>query len=435
MGKALRQEVPRRAHSVWSPADGRPDPVAVLRAQDEGRVAELVPIRYGRMLVSPFTFYRGSAAVMAGDLSGSPDIGVRVQACGDAHVQNFGVYATPERHLVFDVNDFDETLPGPWEWDLKRLVASIVLDCRDAGWGDGVGADMVRSTVARYQQVLDRLAGLTTLEAQFALLDEQRFFDEHDDRAVRRRARKGLAKSRKRTNMQAWRKWVTTVDGAPRFVDDPPVLTRLSPEAEDRFHELFNQYRETLRDDRRHLLEQFRFRDVAHKVVGVGSVGLRAYVLLLEGRGDPDPLVLQAKEATTSVLAPHVGPSAYRRHGERVVVGQRLMQAASDPFLGWAPFGDRDFYVRQLRDHKGPSDQAPKPGLAAIEAAVTGGTLARAHARSVDPALLRGYAGRSGRFGEAMVSFAVAYADQAEADHHRLQQAAARGVIPIEAGV
>ena len=435
LGKSLRKTVRRSSHATWVAPSDRPDPVAVLRSQDVVRVPELVPIRYGRMLASPFAFYRGSAAVMAGDLAGTPDIGVNVQACGDAHIANFGIYASPERRLVFDVNDFDETTAAPWEYDLKRLVASLVLDAREAGWSDEVGCEAVITAVSRYRDVLERLAQSTTLEIQYALMDEERFFREKPDRKVAEQARRLLARAHRRTNRQAMRKLVKKVDSVPRFRRDPPLLTRLSPATEERFYDVMESYRKTLRDDRRHVLDQFHFRDVARKVVGVGSVGLRAYVVLLEGRGHPDPLVLQVKEATSSVLSPYVGPSGFDHHGRRVVVGQRLMQAISDPFLGWAPIGDRDFYVRQLRDHKGPTVRSSDPAVHLAECSIIGGTLARAHARSVDPALLRGYVGTGDRLAGALVSFALAYADQAEADHHRLEDAARRGLIPVEAGI
>jgi uncharacterized protein (DUF2252 family) len=435
LGKSLRGSVPRGDHAAWIPPPGRPEPVQLLRAQDTIRVPELVPIRYGRMLASPFTFFRGSAAVMATDLGNTPTIGVNVQACGDAHCQNFGIYATPERRLVFDVNDFDETLPAPWEYDLKRLAVSLVLDARDAGWGDGFGRDLVAEAAHGYQNVLRRLSGLSTLEIQYAMMNERRFFAADLDPKVAKAGRRNLAKASRRTNKQAFRKWVRRVDGTARFVHDPPLLTPVSPEVQASFEEGIALYASTLRDDRRHIFEQFRFVDVAHKVVGVGSVGLRSYVVLMQGRGENDPMILQVKEATSSVLTPLVGKSGFARHGERVVVGQRLMQAASDPFLGWAPFAERDFYVRQLRDHKGVSDRSSSKAVNRFEAATMGGTLARSHARSVDPALLAGYVGRGAIMAKSLVRFALAYADQAEADYEILDRAARRGAVPVERGV
>ena len=373
---------------------------------------------------------------MAADLAGTPTIDVNVQSCGDAHALNFGIYATPERHIVFDVNDFDETLPAPWEYDVKRLVASLVLDIRSLGWDDDRAREAIQVAMRRYREVLDELAELTTLQTQYAQMDERAFFREYTDPVTVRAASKMLEKARKRTNRQAARKWVKRVDGVPRFVDDPPLISRLPDEAIEQFHQLFDRYRSSLPDNRRHVLEQFRFRDVARKVVGVGSVGMRSFMVLFEGRGGRgDPLILQAKEATSSVLSPYVGRSGFDRHGQRVVTGQRLMQAASDPFLGWASFTDRDYYVRQLRDHKGPTDPTARWSVYRDEARIIGGTLARAHARSVDPALLRGYIGRNDRVAEAMVTFGFAYAAQTEADYEVLKAAAAKGVVSVEPGV
>jgi uncharacterized protein (DUF2252 family) len=387
------------------------------------------------MLQSPFTLFRGSAAVMAADLATTPTSGISVQACGDAHVGNFGVYASPERRIMFDINDFDETLPGPWEWDLKRLAVSLLLDTRDAGWSDGVGLDAVRQCVMRYQAVLDELAELPTITIGYEQLDGPRFLDLYGNKQTRKTLAKVLAKATRRTNEQAVRKWVRYEDGTPRFVDDPPLIEHLPAEQTEEFHQLINRYRTTLQSNRRHVLEQYRFRDVARKVVGVGSVGLRAYIVLMQGRGADDLLVLQAKEAVASVLSPYWGRSGFRRHGKRVVVGQRLMQAASDPFLGWAPFDARDFYVRQLRDHKGPSERLSTAATYHVDAQVVGGTLARAHARSVDPAVLRGYAGSSERFANTIASFARAYAAQVEADHEWISREVERRGLPIERGI
>jgi uncharacterized protein (DUF2252 family) len=387
------------------------------------------------MAESPFRFYRGAAAVMAWDLSRTLTTGVNVQACGDAHVLNFGGYASPERRLVFDVNDFDETLPGPWEYDLKRLVASVILDGRAHGFREDQAADAVRASVDRYQTVTRALAEMTSLDVHFAHIESRRFLATIDDPAMAKASRKFVRKARRRTNAQAFRRWVTRVDGRSRFIDDPPLLVRLPDQQVSGFHALYNAYRSALRGDRRHLLEQYRFRDAAQKVVGVGSVGLRSYVLLLEGRADPDPLLLQVKEAVSSVLTPYVGRSGYQRHGQRVVVGQRLMQAVSDPFLGWAPFADRDYYVRQLRDMKGPSDLPRKSSVFEASAALTAGTLARAHSRSVDPAMIRGYLGKAKAFREALVAFARDYADGAERDHERLVDAIRRGEVAAESGI
>jgi uncharacterized protein (DUF2252 family) len=434
-GKSRRKSVPRNDHAPWVSPHRRQDPLDILTSQDVGRVPDLVPIRYGRMLQSPFTFFRGSAAVMAADLASTPSSGINVQACGDAHVANFGVYASPERHLVFDLNDFDETLPGPWEWDLKRLAVSLLLDTRDASWSNDVGFRAVRDCVMRYQTVLDELSEIPTIAIGYEQLDEQRFLELYGSKQTRKVLSKTLAKARRRTQDQAVGKWVRRDDGSARFVDDPPVIEHLSAERTERFRDLMEHYRTTLQSNRRHLLEQYRFCDVARKVVGVGSVGLRAYVVLMQGRSQDDLIVLQAKEAVSSVLSPYWGRSGFRRHGKRVVVGQRLMQAASDPFLGWAPFADGDFYVRQLRDHKGPSERMSSASAYHVEAQVVGGTLARAHARSVDPAVLRGYVGTSERFAETIASFARSYADQVEGDYDQATREARRRALPIERDV
>jgi uncharacterized protein (DUF2252 family) len=434
-GRACRKVVPRNDHARWIAPDQRADPLDILRSQDTARVTELVPIRYGRMLQSPFTFFRGSAAVMAADLTTTPVSGINVQACGDAHVDNFGVYASPERRIVFDINDFDETLPGPWEWDLKRLAVSLVLDARDAGWGDEVGVDAARRCVMRYQTVLGELAVQPTIAIEYEQMDTSRFLDLYGDRSTRKVLKQVLAKATKRTHDQAIRKWVRVVDGSPRFVDDPPLIEHLSAEETDSFQQLVNRYRVTLQSNRRHVLEQYRFRDAARKVVGVGSVGMRSYLLLMQGRGPDDLLVLQAKEAVSSVLTPYWGQSGYERHGQRVVAGQRLMQAASDPFLGWAPFAEGDYYIRQLRDHKGPSDRFALASTYHVDAQLVGGTLARAHARSVDPAALRGYAGTTERFADTITTFALAYANQVEKDFERTTREFQRRGLPIERGV
>lgn len=434
-GRASRKKVPRRHHRDWSVPADRVDPLHILRQQDAVRVPELVPIRYGRMLQSPFTLFRGSAAVMAADLASTPTSGIKVQACGDAHVANFGVYASPERRIVFDINDFDETLPGPWEWDLKRLAVSLLLDTRDAGWSDDVGLRAIHDCVVRYQTVLDDLSQMSTIAIGYEQLDRRRFLDLYGTKRTVKALAKVIEKADRRTNEQAVRKWVRHEDGIARFVDEPPLIEHLPTEQTEEFQRLIDRYRSTLQANRRHVLEQYRFRDVARKVVGVGSVGLRAYIVLMQGRGPDDLIVLQAKEAVPSVLSPYWGRSGYRRHGKRVVIGQRLMQAASDPFLGWAPFADRDFYVRQLRDHKGPSERLSSAASYHVDAQVVGGTLARAHARSVDPAVLRGYIGTSERFANTITNFAHSYAAQVETDFEQITLDVQRKGIPIERGL
>ncbi|NNJ94316.1 MAG: DUF2252 domain-containing protein [Halobacteria archaeon] len=421
LGRSLRKRATPRDHAPWQPDPQRPDPVDILRSQEGDRVEELVPIRYGRMAASPFAFYRGAAAVMAWDLARTPVSGINVQACGDAHVDNFGVYASPERRLVFDINDFDETLPSPWEYDIKRMAVSVLLAARDQGWGDDVGVDSVRIAVRRYCTMLYRLSQMTTLDIHYAHAESSQLIEESEDPRFADALRGIVKKARKRTHLQTFRKEVTTRNGQLRFVEDPPLLVRLPDEEIDHFHSLFNRYRETLQDNRRHVLQKYRFRDAARKVVGVGSVGLRAYVILLQGRGDPDPLLVQVKQAVSSVLTPYAGRSGHQWHGQRVVVGQRLMQAISDPFLGWAPSAERDFYVRQLRDMKGQTGPADSAHVFEASMSLCGETLARAHARSVEPALLSGYLGKKGGpFVDSIVAFARAYADQSERDYERL---------------
>lgn len=429
-GRSLRAVVPRPSHGDWQADASRPDPLAILRDQERGRVEELIPIRYGRMLVSPFTFYRGSAAVMARDLDTTPTTGVNVQACGDAHIHNFGGYASPERRLVYDINDFDETLPGPWEYDVKRLAASILLDARDHGYDDLTALDSVRRTVRRYCDVIHDLSEAATLDIHYAQVEAERLLEDTDDPQVAKAIRHYADKAHQRTHLGAFRKFVTKAGGQLRFVEDPPLMVRLSDEMIEAVHQMFNAYRRTLPANRRHVLGQHRFRDAARRVVGVGSVGLRAYVVLLEGRGDPDPLFIQIKEAVSSVLTPTIGTSGYRNHGQRVVVGQKLMQAASDPFLGWARFDGRDVYVRQFRDMKGSIEPAPSVRVFHGGSALAGGTLARAHARSVEPAVLDGYLGTGKAFVEAITTFALAYAGQAKSDYKRLKRAVKDGDLP-----
>jgi len=388
------------------------------------------------MLQSPFTFLRGAPLVMADDLSRTPVSGIRVQACGDAHGFNFGLFATPERHLVFDVNDFDETLPGPWEWDVKRLAASVVVAGRVAGLQEHDCIDGVRHLARSYCGRLADLSEQTALEIHYRHIEaDQILARAHEE--TRAMVARGIEKARHRTSLQALDKLTRVVDGRRQIIEDPPLVHRLPDEEVDRLHRFLTRYRSTLDDDRRHLLSQYRFVDAARKVVGVGSVGTRCYILLLEGRIDRDPLFLQVKEAQPSVLEPYVGRSAYDRHGRRVVEGQRLMQWASDLFLGWANYGRHHFYVRQLRDMKGGGGEVATatPSLLEDYAFLCAGTLARAHARSSDPALLAGYIGGSDRFAEAIVGFAVDYADQTERDYTALVQAVRTGRVVAERGL
>jgi uncharacterized protein (DUF2252 family) len=462
-GKAARQRAPRADHDAWEASAARPDPVALLEGQAESRVPELVPIRYGRMLVSPFTFYRGAALIMASDLATTPSSGLNVQACGDAHLSNFGVFASAERNLVFDVNDFDETLPGPWEWDVKRLAASLAIAGRDRGFSDRQRADVVLASVAAYRTEMAKLATMRDLDVWYARMDIEKVFNDlgdelgltgkkHADKPlskVKARAEKALAKSRTRDSMQALEKLTEVVNGETRFVSNPPLLVPIeellsrsqSSLLTERMHDLLRRYRRTLQSDRRHLLNQFRFVNIARKVVGVGSVGTRAWVVLLVGSDGRDPLLLQAKEAQESVLAPFVGKSQYTNQGERVVAGQHLMQASSDIFLGWDQVEGidevkRDFYIRQLRDWKGSADtdQMIPEGMA-IYGRLCGWTLARAHARSGDRIAIAAYLGSGKSFGQAVASFSESYADQNQRDYEALQKAATDGRIVVESGL
>ncbi|MGW2277311.1 DUF2252 domain-containing protein [Streptomyces sp. NPDC001770] len=446
-GKAVRRRVPRSAHAAFEPSARRFDPLTVLETQSAARVPELVPLRYGRMTESPFRFYRGAAAIMAADLAGTPDSGITAQLCGDAHLLNFRLLASPERDLVFDINDFDETLPGPWEWDVKRLAASLVIAARANGFSDRERAHLVRASVRSYRESMVRFATMRNLEVWYAKIDEARL------RAVattqlaergRKNLDRALLKARTRDSRQVLAKLTEWSGGRRRILSDPPLvvpLTELVPEAEaveteEQFRILLRRYGRSLPSDRRALLSGFRLADVARKVVGVGSVGTRCWILLLLGRDDDDPLFLQAKEADTSVLADHVGTSRYRNQGERVVAGQRLMQATSDIFLGWerAEGFDgrrRDFYIRQLRDWKGiaePERMVPK-GMT-LFGEVCGATLARAHARSGDRIAIAGYLGRSDAFDRALGEFAETYADRNERDHAALVAAVRAGRLP-----
>ncbi len=427
-GRAVRKEVSRAALGDWTPSPDRPDPIAVLEESNRNRVPELVPIRYGRMLKSPFTFYRGAPAVMAWDLARMPSTGLNVQACGDAHLLNFGAYASPERRLVFDVNDFDETLPAPWEWDLKRLAASCAVAARTIGLTDQE-EPAVQAAVRGYAGQITRLSGMTTLDIRYAHIDLDSLTALIPDRSARRSIERFTEKTKSHTVLDALSKLTEVVDGQRRIVERPPLIVRFD-DLEDHIEvrNFFDGYAATLQDDRRHLLSHYRFVDAARKVVGVGSVGMRASIVLFEGRGALDPLFLQLKEAEASVLEPYAGSSTHENHGHRVVTGQRLMQATTDLFIGWSTFGGRDFYVRQLRDMKGSINLDRANGVTLTRYAyLCGGVLARAHARSVGPGLLHGYLGTGSAMSIAMVAFARAYADQNERDHAALVEAVRSG--------
>ena len=453
-GRATRAECPRSSHAGFELAPDR-DPVAILEAQASSRVPELVPVRYGRMLVSPFTFYRGAAAVMAHDLASTPRAGLRAQLCGDAHLSNVGGYASPERTLVFDLNDFDETLPGPFEWDVKRLAASFEIAGRDRDFTDLERTRAVLNVVRSYREWMRKLAEARNLDVWYARLDVETLERNlREQRATHQAANvaKAAEKARTKDSLKAFAKLTQEVDGEPRIVSDPPLIVSaadLAQEAGIQFerlegviHELFREYRETLQSDRRHLLEEFRMVDLARKVVGVGSVGTRCWIVLLLGRDGDDPLFLQIKEAQASVLEPYLGKSEYENHGERVVAGQQLMQATSDIFLGWLHSketldgAERDFFVRQLWDWKTSVDlDTILPEGLELYGEVCGFLLARAHARSGDRIAIASYLGKSDSFDRALAEFAVAYADQNERDHAAVRQAADEGRTAVREGL
>jgi uncharacterized protein (DUF2252 family) len=450
-GKAARAEVPRASHAVFDPPPDRPDPVALLAEQAPSRVAELIPVRYGRMMVSPFTFFRGAALPMASDLAGTPVSGLPVQACGDAHLSNFGLFGSAERHLSFDVNDFDETTPGPWEWDVKRLAASLEVAGRGNGFSGKERRQIVAAAVARYRRAMRSFAEMTSLDVWYAHMDMDQMRAQFDAQLRPRQRKivdKGLAKARTRDSMEEVGKLTRVVDGRLRIISDPPLLVpidELMAEQTDRtaieaqFSGLLGKYRRTLETDRRYLLDQFEFADLARKVVGVGSVGTRCWIVLMLGKDESDPLFLQVKEAQESVLCRYVGASKFANQGQRVVAGQRLMQASSDIFLGWQRIEagldgqQRDFYVRQLRDWKFSVDiENILPRGLRMYGELCGWTLARAHARSGDRIAIAAYLGGSAEFDQAITQFAAAYADQNERDYQSLVDAVASGRIAAE---
>ena len=429
-GKALRGKLARSAQGAWTPPPDRRDPVELLDALNRTRVASLVGIRYGRMAVSPFTFFRGAACVMAADLGGSPVTGLRAQLCGDAHLANFGVFATPERDPVFDANDFDETLPGPFEWDVKRLATSFVLAGRDLRHPERLSRRAARSAVMAYRSEILRYARLPYLETWYAHIDA-RWLPKEVNRWAVQTLERTLRKARRRTGYDAFPHLVVRVRGEYRIRDDPPLIVHDRATTLSRARVVFDAYRRSLPTERRTLLDRYVPVDCARKVVGVGSVGTECWVLLLLGDSDVlDPLFLQLKEADASVWEPFAGASRYRNHAERVVTGQHLIQHASDLFLGWSGGGSRDFYLRQLRDMKLSSDLATLSPRAFVgQAELCGGALARAHARTGDPAGIAGYLGTGSAFDEAVARFAVAYADQTQRDWRTLRRAIRRGRV------
>jgi uncharacterized protein (DUF2252 family) len=451
-GKAARSDAPRSSHGEWEPPQDRADPVGILEAQAETRVPELVPIRHGRMAVSPFAFFRGAAAVMAADLAGTPTSGLEVQACGDAHLSNFGAFASPDRSLVFGLNDFDETLPGPWEWDVKRLAASFAIAGRENGFKRKARLAVARTVARGYRESMREFAALSNLDVWYARLDLDSLLQvlhesgtELGSRAAKRVTHEA-AKARAKDRMRALDRLTHRVDGELRFVSDPPLIVPIEEllpaveagDVEARLLDALAAYRSSLSADRRHLLDSYRFRRIAHKVVGVGSVGTRAWVLLLTGAGDGDPLFLQAKEAAESVLEPYAGSSSFSNHGRRVVEGQRLMQAASDIFLGWCSAAgvdgrERHFYVRQLWDWKrSAAIETMEQEEMEIYARMCAWTLARAHARSGDRVAIAAYLGGGDAFDRALPEFAELYADQSERDHAALLGAIDSGRLAAE---
>jgi uncharacterized protein (DUF2252 family) len=464
-----RDRAPLSSHRGWAPAGGRPDPVGLLQDQDTTREPDLVPVRHGRMLVSPFTFYRGGAKIMAADLDRTPAAGLQVQLCGDAHLSNFGAFASPERRLLFDLNDFDETLPGPFEYDVKRLAASFTIAAQNNGFAKADTKAATLASVAAYREAMAGFAQMGTMEVWYAHLDEDQLMtglreaaaqaskakkgkkatkDAKVAKRAERTAEKTVAKARTRDSLQALSKLAELVDGQYRIVSQPPIVVPMreleatygmSPDEIQRaIHEQFRAYRATLQDDRRRLLERFQIVDVARKVVGVGSVGTRAFIALLQGRDQQDPLFLQVKEATASVLEDHLPMSRYKQHGERVVHGQRLMQAASDIFLGWTKGveANRYYYWRQLRDMKGSADvEAMVPVGLDFYAGVCGWTLARAHARSGDPVAIAAYLGKRDTFDRAVTDFAGRYAEQNERDFQAFSDAIRSGRLQALEGL
>jgi len=455
-GKDARKGTPLDTQDDWVPAADRPDPVALLEEQDATRDADLVPVRHGRMMVSPFTFYRGAAKIMAADLKGTPTAGLNVQLCGDAHLSNFGVFGSPERLLLFDVNDFDETLPGPFEYDVKRMAASFTIAARNNLFNKADARLVTHAAVTAYRQAMAGFADMGLLDTWYARLDEDQLLGgirasgvavKKAEKRALKTAEQNLAKARTRDSLQALSKLCEQVDGQYRIVSQPPVLVPardlaatygITEDPGEMIRGELRSYRETLREDIRELLERFEYVDAARKVVGVGSVGTRAFIVLLRGRTEGDPLFLQIKEATTSVLEDDLPKSTYANHGERVVQGQRRMQAASDIFLGWTVGLDpnRHFYWRQLRDMKGSAEvESMIPTGMRVYADICGWTLARAHARSGDPIAISAYLGANDDFDQSIVSFSERYADQNEKDYRAFIDAIKSGRLEAVEGV
>lgn len=437
MGKSLRQACPRHTHADWKPSKDRANPLALMAEGNKGRMPQLIPVRHGRMLKSPFTFYRGAALNMAADLAHTPVSGIRVQACGDCHLVNFGSYATPERRIIFEINDLDETLPAPWEWDIKRLAASIVLACRDNGISENNARDAVLNSVRSYRERMQEYSRMCVLDIWYDSIDATGLIESVQDEQARRRIQKRLEKARQRTILEHEFPELALSGGLhPIIRDNPPLIfheqkARLD-DLEATFTRAFASYRETLQEDRRLLLDRYKVMDCAYKVVGVGSVGNYCGIILLMA-GERDPLFLQFKQARPSVLENYAGKSLHTNHGQRIVHGHRMMQSASDIFLGWTTGAEgRHFYVRQLKDMKiKPLVELFTPSVMIQYASLCGWTLAHAHARSGEPAKISGYLGESDKFDKAIADFAVAYANQAEQDHEVLLQAVRDGSLEV----
>jgi len=430
-GKALRDTVPRQSHAVWKRPPKRRDPIDILKASNRDRLPELVPVRYGRMLRSPFTFLRGSSGLMAYDLAATPATGIRVQACGDCHLMNFGLFATPERNLIFDINDFDETLPAPWEWDVKRLAVSFVVAARDSQITDRQAKATAVECVRAYRVRLRELSQMSPLEVWYDRLDAQTIIDMAPNAKIRKIREQVVARAQERIGDFLYPKISGEVGGRRRLIDQPPVLFHVSAKGHVRaVHEALVAYRSSLPDERRVLFDRYRMEDIAIKAVGIGSVGTRCLVGLFFS-AENHPLLLQFKEACPSVLEPYAGKSLYEKHGQRVVTGQRLLQSASDIFLGWTRGREgRDFYVRQLRDMKmSATVEGASPEQHLLFAELCGRTLAHAHAKSGDSAMISGYLGKSDTFDKAIGQFALAYADQNARDHAALVAAVKAGRI------
>jgi uncharacterized protein (DUF2252 family) len=437
MGKSLREKCPRRDHAVWQAPDHRADPLALMEESNKGRIPELIPIRHGRMLQSPFTFFRGAALNMAADLAGTPATGIRVQACGDCHLMNFGAFATPERRVIFDINDLDETLPAPWEWDVKRLAASFVLACRNNGFSEESARDAVLGCVRSYRERMAEYSEMRVLDVWYASIDTEALIPTINDEEARERMQNRLETARERSvHEHDFPELATSAGLTPSIRENPPTIFHFREKGHEEelanFQQAFARYRETMQEDRRLLLDRFKLMDFAIKVVGVGSVGTFCGIILLMA-GEHDPLFLQFKQARPSVLEAYAGKSPHANEGERVVHGYRMMQSASDLFLGWTEGQlGRQFYVRQLKDMKiKPIVEVFTPGVMLEYAALCGWTLAHAHARSGQPARISGYLGKSDKFDKAIADFSVAYADQSERDHELLVQAVRAGKLEV----